>query len=204
MRQGSDKSFSLAFDIIRQTLANQDLDAGLRPHMAKARWEEVVGPLLASVTEVEKVIGGSELVVRAKNSVWANELTLLKGDILQRLNRALGEPTITDIRFKANGLTPAAPASLSRKASVTPCAADLDGIPIGAEEESRISAIAEAVEDDELRAKIRRSLIRAAQSTLWKQTHGWRPCESCGAQTPPTAADPILCDFCRLDTDIRR
>ena len=63
--------------------SSQELMAALRPHFAKARWAEVVGPQVAAVTCVEAVRGGV-LFVRVKNSVWANELTFLKDDMLRR------------------------------------------------------------------------------------------------------------------------
>ena len=75
----------------------------LRPHLAKVHWEGVVGPQVAGVTQVEAVRDGV-LFVRVKNSVWANELTLLKEDMLRRLNSKLGGRILTDIHFKASGL----------------------------------------------------------------------------------------------------
>ena len=75
----------------------------LRPHLAKVHWEGVVGPQVAGVTQVEFVRDGV-LFVRVKNSVWANELTLLKEDMLRRLNSKLGGRILTDIHFKASRL----------------------------------------------------------------------------------------------------
>ena len=83
--------------------SSQELAAALRPHLAKAHWAGVVGPQVAGVTQVEAVRDGV-LYVRVKNSVWANELTLLKDDMLRRLNAKLGGRVLTDIHFKASGL----------------------------------------------------------------------------------------------------
>ena len=82
---------------------SQELAQALRPHLAKARWAEIVGPQVAGVTQVEAVRDGV-LYVRVKNSVWANELTMLKDDMVRRLNAALGGRVLTDIHFKASGL----------------------------------------------------------------------------------------------------
>ena len=71
------------------SLKSQELAAALRPHLAKVHWAEVVGPQVAGVTQVEAVRSGV-LFVRVKNSVWANELTLLKDDMVRRLNQKLG------------------------------------------------------------------------------------------------------------------
>jgi CRISPR/Cas system-associated protein Cas10 (large subunit of type III CRISPR-Cas system) len=75
---------------------------------------------------------------------------------------------------------------------------------ISAEESARIAAITAGVPEDDLRDKIRLSLTKAAQATQWKRDHDWRPCAVCGTLTPPLPSDAILCDFCRLETKLRR
>ncbi|HHX25174.1 MAG TPA: DUF721 domain-containing protein [Firmicutes bacterium] len=65
-------------------------------------WEDVVGPAAAKVSSAVTCKDGI-LFVEVKNSVWAAELSLLKRDIVKRLNRLLGKGTIKDIRFRATG-----------------------------------------------------------------------------------------------------
>lgn len=65
-------------------------------------WEDVVGHSLAKVSKAVTCKDGT-LFVEVKNSVWAAELSLLKRDIIGRLNRSLGRGTIKDIRFRATG-----------------------------------------------------------------------------------------------------
>ena len=65
-------------------------------------WEDVVGPAAAKVSSAVTCRDGI-LFVEVKNSVWAAELSLLKRDIVKRLNRLLGKGTIKDIRFRATG-----------------------------------------------------------------------------------------------------
>src|ERR1700760_3179394 len=105
MMASSRRGLIPANNAVTAMLQSHELAKALRPHMAKARWAEVVGPQVAGVTQVEKVQNGTELVVRVKNSVWANELVLLKGDMIRRLNTVLGGPVLTDIHFKASGLS---------------------------------------------------------------------------------------------------
>ena len=106
MKQGEGprhtKSLASAANAVSSWLGSQELAQALRPHMAKVQWEAVVGPQVAGVTQVEAVRDGV-LFVRVKNSVWANELALLKDDMLRRLNLALGGRVITDIHFKGGG-----------------------------------------------------------------------------------------------------
>ena len=65
-------------------------------------WEDVVGHPAAKVSSAVTCKDGI-LFVEVKNSVWAAELSLLKRDIMKRLNRRLGRGTIKDIRFRATG-----------------------------------------------------------------------------------------------------
>lgn len=69
-------------------------------------WAEVVGtaPARASMATACK---DGVLFVAVKTSVWANELSLLKADIIKKLNRRLGRGTIVDIRFQARGFAKA-------------------------------------------------------------------------------------------------
>jgi len=180
---------------LAETLGAFDLAAALRPHMAKAKWAEVVGPQVAGVTQVEAVRGGTTLVVRVKNSVWANELVLLKGDMLRRLNKALGGPVLTDIHFKASGLAKAKKAAPTAPLFVKPASEIVAREKLSAHALARIQKATQDIADDALRATVRRSLLRAAQTDSWKRAQGWRPCTQCGALAPPPEPCCALCRF---------
>jgi len=89
-------------DALQGMLREHEIQEPLRPHIARAIWAEVVGPEIAAATIAETVRGGV-VFVRVKSNVWANELTFLKQDILDRLNRRLGAKILTDIHFKTTG-----------------------------------------------------------------------------------------------------
>jgi len=186
-------------------LQSQELAQILRPHLAKVHWATVVGPQVAGVTQVEAVRDGV-LIVRVKNSVWANELTLLKEDMLRRLNSKLGGRVLTDIRFKASGLSrdkakppPAPPPA--------PTAAELARIALPKEVTARIEAALSAITEQALRGRIRAVMLHAARAAEWKRRAGWSPCARCGALAAPAEAAPdagagegeaaVLCDLCR-------
>ncbi len=190
------KSLASAASGVQAVLKAGDLWQALRPHMAKAKWAEVVGPQVAAVTQVEKV-QGTELVVRVKNSVWANELTLLKGDMLRRLNLALGGPVLSGIRFKASGL---AQKKDKARVSIAPALPDSDAlaqIRLSGDVLGRLEAVVQPITDEGLRARVRASLLRAARLEAWKRERDWRPCLRCGALLP-LAGLPHLCALCRV------
>ena len=178
-------------------LRSQELAQALRPHLAKAHWAGVVGPQVAGVTQVEAVRDGI-LYVRVKNSVWANELTLLKDDMVRRLNAKLGGRILSDIHFKASGL------AKSRKKPepphpAAPTDAELAKTPLSRSAAARIDAALAEIQDDALREHIRRVMLRAARTEEWKRRQGWPVCGRCGALSEPVvSADlPPLCTVCR-------
>lgn len=193
-------SLSPATGAVQAVLQSQELAQALRPHLAKARWAEVVGPQVAGVTQVEKVQNGSELVVRVKNSVWANELILLKADMLRRLNQALGGKVLTDIHFKASGLRrdKAAPVSPTVPAPEAPSEEELARVVLSPEARARVESAVQGITQEELRGRIRRTLMRAARTEQWKRDHDWMPCLRCGTLAyPDVSAAAPLCPLCR-------
>ena len=182
---------------VNSFLLSQELSQALRPHLAKVHWAGVVGPQVAGVTQVEAVRDGV-LFVRVKNSVWANELTLLKEDMLRRLNSKLGGRILTDIHFKASGLARAKKKSEPAQIPL-PAEGELAKITLSKEAATRIETTLATITDDGLRGRIREVMLRAARTEEWKRRHGWQVCGRCGAMSEPMAnADPApLCTVCR-------
>lgn len=62
-------------------------------------WAQALGPPIADNTK-PFAVKGSLLLVHVSSSAWMHQLQFLKADLLDKLNEALGESTITDIKFK--------------------------------------------------------------------------------------------------------
>lgn len=174
-----------------------EMALALRPHMAKVYWDEVVGPQVSGATQVLAVRGGNTLVVRAKSGVWANELTLLKTDIILRLNRAIGGGrALADIRFEIGKLDPK---PIPPADEPLPTRTDLDAIALPIDVQRRIASAAGAIVDDDLRSKIAETMTRAAQADSWKREQGWIPCTRCGSLAKPTGGrKEHRCPVCRI------
>ncbi len=191
------KSLAPAALGVQAALKSGDLLATLRPHLAKTRWADVVGPQVAGVTQAEKIQNGTVLVVRVKNSVWANELVLLKGDMLRRLNLELGGPVLTDIRFKASGLAKESVPAPAPPASGGPTAEQLAQIPLPPDVLRRVEAAVQAIGDEALRGRLRTALLRAARADAWKDARQWPSCAHCGTRVLPSPG-AALCPLCRI------
>ncbi len=71
----------------------------IKAQMAIIVWDDVVGEKIVKVTSPVSIKKGI-LKVKVKNPVWRNELSYCKEDIRRKLNKAIGEPVVADIRFE--------------------------------------------------------------------------------------------------------
>ena len=65
-------------------------------------WAEAVGEQIAAVTNPVAERGG-EVTVSCSDSVWAQELDLMQGQLLERLQERLGERAPQSLRFRVEG-----------------------------------------------------------------------------------------------------
>jgi predicted nucleic acid-binding Zn ribbon protein len=65
----------------------------------QSAWAEVVGEQIAAVTSPVSERSG-EATVSCSDSVWAQELDLMQGQLLQRLQERLGERAPRTLRFR--------------------------------------------------------------------------------------------------------
>jgi len=61
-------------------------------------WPEIVGERVAGVTKV-KGLDGDALFVEVRSSAWLSELSMLRGEVLERVNARLGEAPLERIVF---------------------------------------------------------------------------------------------------------
>jgi len=67
-------------------------------------WEEAVGDAAAYAEPFR--FRGSTLIVEVTELVWINELSMRKTDILNRLERAVGERVVEDLKFEVKKKRP--------------------------------------------------------------------------------------------------
>ena len=83
----------------------EDILSSIRPESDKKMmgiwkvWARAVGEKISSQAQPEAFKGGL-LIVKVAGSVWAQQLQFQKTDLIQKLNSALEEELVKDIRFK--------------------------------------------------------------------------------------------------------
>ena len=95
MRRGE---LSSAAGLIGRAVGRPEVLKRLHAQIVFRRWEECVGPVLASKSAPERFEGGT-LWVAVSGASWAQELRMRKREILGRLNEFAGDELFKDARF---------------------------------------------------------------------------------------------------------
>jgi hypothetical protein len=129
------------------------LDGGRRgqvvlPHV----WGHIVGEVFARQSCPNAIVKGV-LDVSVSNANWLHELRFMKAAIMERLHEVLPEMPITDIRFKV-GAVPRAPGP-----------AESEPLPeLSAEEQQRIRAQADCIQDEDVRSALEAAMAAHARN----------------------------------------
>jgi predicted nucleic acid-binding Zn ribbon protein len=94
VRKAAPRSLAVALDGLTATLAPATTLA--RVHEV---WERVAGATIAGAAHPTSEREGV-LTITCEASVWAQELTLMQGDLIPRLNAALGGEAIRELRCR--------------------------------------------------------------------------------------------------------
>jgi len=62
-------------------------------------WSSIVGEQIARVTNAQRIEKGV-LYVHVSSAPWRAELAMKKGEIIKKINKAVGDTVVTDIRFR--------------------------------------------------------------------------------------------------------
>lgn len=85
--------------LLESVFAGKPAQRRIREAKAWQFWEEAVGAHIASKATPVAFRDGT-LTVRVSSSPWMKELSLMKLDIISQLNRAIGEPLVSELFFK--------------------------------------------------------------------------------------------------------
>lgn len=94
--RSSPRPLALALDVARERWAPKTMLAEIQ-----RVWPDVVGPAIAAEATPASERGGV-LTVSCSASVWAQELDLMAGVLIPRINAALGSETIRELRCRTS------------------------------------------------------------------------------------------------------
>lgn len=85
--------------VIRRFVSDSEMASKLQKYSIFNHWEEIVGEGIDRRTKPEK-ISRDILYISVTNSTWANELSMMSGQLLQKINNYIGSDAIKELRFK--------------------------------------------------------------------------------------------------------
>ena len=77
---------------------NQNIKEKIEDNTIFSAWEEIAGPNISKVTEIEK-FKNNILFIKTANSAWSSELSFQKEDLINKIIQKLPKMKIKDIRF---------------------------------------------------------------------------------------------------------
>ena len=83
---------------IKDAVEKTGIDAALKQESAVFLWNDIVGEVVAGVTETTGVEKGV-LTVKTSSPTWRQELHMQKNEILDKINKKIGSRAIKEIRF---------------------------------------------------------------------------------------------------------
>ena len=86
-------------DALSGYLEESGLEGKLRRLSAVDEWPRTVGPRIATVTRAVEVRGDA-LVVEVASSAWLNELSMIRNELLDRINETSDSPLVERILFR--------------------------------------------------------------------------------------------------------
>ncbi len=88
--------------ILRAVIDDLGVGGKLAEQRAVIEWPDIVGPKVASHCRALRIEQG-RLLVEVQSPVWAQELSLMRRTIQQKINRRLGSRTVESLHFVVGG-----------------------------------------------------------------------------------------------------
>ncbi len=126
-------------------------------------WKEAVGALIARNTQPISLVNG-RLTVHASHHVWVNELMMLREHVIQKINDAVRYPAVKTLEFSVKPVSQSARPKSQR--FQRPQRLKLETVELDPETLERIDQTVASVEDQDLKARLKRLFIKQSQRDL--------------------------------------
>ena len=142
-------------------------DYGLDHKVLEAKvfsaWKGAVGALIARNTQPISLIDG-KLTVYASAHVWVNELLMLRGRVIPKINKAVSFPAVKTLEFSVKPIHSSKSPKIQRFRR--PKRLKLETVELDSETLKRIDQTVASVEDPDLKARLKRLFIKQSQRAL--------------------------------------
>ena len=84
---------------LHNAIIQQGLDSGIREQRLFIQWEEIVGAAIARHSKPVR-LRNDLLWVQVTEAAWRQELSLMRIELVAKINAALGEDLVKEIRLR--------------------------------------------------------------------------------------------------------
>ncbi len=172
-------------DILNKTLDDLGLFPKARKYQVFSLWNKIVGDI-AKYAKPRR-IQGDVLFVATASSVWSQELSFMRESILAKINAALGESHIKEVRFsehlwaaQEDGGTKLGPARASAP-------------PLTVEEATRVKELGGEIADAGLLRAFRKTAGTMLRRRRYLLSSGYKLCTTCGCIYPQEKSECPAC-----------
>jgi predicted nucleic acid-binding Zn ribbon protein len=141
--------------VLRKALRRMDLKDKLEGYRIWSLWSDLVGEQIARRTQPDR-LRNRILFIRVSNSTWMQQLQTMKPMLLERIRKAIKSGAVNDIRFSLGEVDPPVHGS----EHVQP--EEPKEIELSSELEEHL----EGIKDAELKALMRRIILKQAEKTV--------------------------------------
>lgn len=141
----AEKINRLSITLVKMLKA-QGLESRLQEYRIFGQWEKAVGKVIARHAQPCS-LRGKKMTLVVDSPAWMQQLSLLKPEIVEKVNRRLGHNAIRDIMLKLGEVAPGA----GEASEDLPVRADLDR-----DEREKIEYALQGLHDPEIREAVRR------------------------------------------------
>ena len=157
-------------------------------------WEKIVGKDIAAQSSPLSV-EYNVLFISVNNSVWCHHLSMMKADIIFKVNQFVGEPLIKDIRFRTEYLKNK---NMDDDQAVEELniARELKKVKLDANEVHSAKQLVENVEEENLQHKIAKLYQKHLAFNKLKKAKEWHKCQKCDTLCPKESQ---YCSVCKIE-----
>lgn len=181
-------------DILPVTLQNLGLTKRYNTEWAMLHWPEIVGRDIAAHAVPVNVQKGT-IVLAVNNSVWCHHLSMMKEEIIDKLNGFIGEKLITDIRFQAGYLQNDKNINLDNEKMET-INQKLKLVKLDEAEIEQAGYLVRPVAEEQLQRKLFKIIKKHLAFKKLKKLNNWHKCAACDSLCP---GELTYCSVCAIE-----
>lgn len=181
-------------DIIPTTIKKMGIEKQYNSYSIMIHWKKIVGDEIA-IHAYPIILQNGILVIGVNNSVWCHHLSMMKENIMDKINVFVGEKLILDIRFKAGNFQKFQNEEITDIDVQDLHKNKFNRVKLDESDMKTIHQTVEPIHNKYLKQKIIRIMRKDFVVKKIKKQSNWHQCASCTVLCPP---DECYCSVCKL------